>query len=106
MRNVCWRESRPRRRHSRDQRALDQIDEVVTIVCHENKTARADLREDRVIGRASQAKMGDVVRFKPKLMRDRRQLGAEALVNQQRIVHTGALVCQGCFLGRPGGGWF
>jgi len=34
--------------------------------------------------------MRDLVRFKPKLMRDRGQLGAEALVNQQRIAHTGA----------------
>ncbi len=82
----------------------DEINEVLAIVGHENKTALTDFREDRVIGRASQAEMGDMIRFKAKLMRDCRKLGAEALVDQERVVHTRALVCHGRFLGRPGRG--
>ena len=84
--------------------SFDELNEVVTVVGHKNKATLADFCEDRMVGCARQTEMCDVIGLETKLMRYRRQLGAETLINQKWIAHCATRVCQGRFLGRPARG--
>jgi hypothetical protein len=57
-----------------------------------------------MVGSARQSEMRDMVGLDAELVRYRRQLGAETLVDQEWITHCATSVCQGRFLGRPARG--